>query len=196
MLKIEKLTKKFGGLAAVNDVSTVIEEGKINAIIGPNGAGKTTFARSFLPQEAQCPRFINADLIAAGLSPFAPETAAIKAGRLMLEEVAACVGRGESFAFETTLSGLGYLRHIDQWHAQGYRVDLYFLALPSAEAAVARVAERVSQGGHDIPEPVIRRRFVTGRRNFDQHYKTKVDTWALYDNAGTTPVLLEWGENT
>lgn len=169
---------------------------KIIIIAGPNGAGKTTFARSFLPQEAQCPRFINADLIAAGLSPFAPETAAIKAGRLMLEEVAACVGRGESFAFETTLSGLGYLRHIDQWHAQGYRVDLYFLALPSAEAAVARVAERVSQGGHDILEPVIRRRFVTGRRNFDQHYKTKVDTWALYDNAGTTPVLLEWGENT
>ena len=169
---------------------------KIIIIAGPNGAGKTTFARSFLPQEAQCPRFINADLIAAGLSPFAPETAAIKAGRLMLEEVAACVGRGESFAFETTLSGLGYLRHIDQWHAQGYRVDLYFFALPSAEAAVARVAERVSQGGHDIPEPVIRRRFVTGRRNFDQHYKTKVDTWALYDNAGTTPVLLEWGENT
>lgn len=169
---------------------------KIIIIAGPNGAGKTTFARSFLPQEAQCPRFINADLIAAGLSPFAPETAAIKAGRLMLEEVAACVGRGESFAFETTLSGLGYLRHIDQWHAQGYRVDLYFLALPSAEAAVARVAERVSQGGHDIPEPVIRRRFVTGRRNFDQHYKTKVDTWALYDNARTTPVLLEWGENT
>ena len=165
-------------------------------LAGLNGVGKTTFARSFLPQEAQCPRFINADLIAAGLSPFAPETAAIKAGRLMLEEVAACVGRGESFAFETTLSGLGYLRHIDQWHAQGYRVDLYFLALPSAEAAVARVAERVSQGGHDIPEPVIRRRFVTGRRNFDQHYKTKVDTWALYDNAGTTPVLLEWGENT
>ena len=119
---------------------------KIIIIAGPNGAGKTTFARSFLPQEAQCPRFINADLIAAGLSPFAPETAAIKAGRLMLEEVAACVGRGESFAFETTLSGLGYLRHIDQWHAQGYRVDLYFLALPSAEAAVARVAERTLGG--------------------------------------------------
>ncbi len=169
---------------------------KIIIIAGPNGAGKTTFARSFLPQEAQCPRFINADLIAAGLSPFAPEAAAIKAGRLMLEELAACVGRGESFAFETTLSGLGYLRHIDQWRAQGYRVKLYFLTLPSAEAAIARVAERVSQGGHDIAEPVIRRRFVAGRRNFDQHYKIKVDAWALYDNAGTTPVLLEWGENT
>ncbi len=169
---------------------------KIIILAGPNGAGKTTFARSFLPQEAQCPHFINADLIAAGLSPFAPEAAAIKAGRLLLEEVAACVGRGESFAFETTLSGQGYLRHIDQWRAQGYRVDLYFLTLPSAEAAMARVAERVSQGGHDIPEPVIRRRFAAGRRNFDQHYKAKVDAWALYDNAGTMPVLLEWGENT
>lgn len=169
---------------------------KIIIIAGPNGAGKTTFARSFLPQEAQCPRFINADLIAAGLSPFAPEAAAIKAGRLMLEEVAACVGRGESFAFETTLSGLGYLRHIDQWRAQGYRVKLYFLALPSAEAAMARVAERVSQGGHDIPEPVIRRRFAAGRRNFDLHYKAKVDAWVLYDNAGAEPVPIEWGENT
>lgn len=169
---------------------------KIIIIAGPNGAGKTTFARSFLPQEAQCPRFINADLIAAGLSPFAPEAAAIKAGRLMLEEVAACVGRGESFAFETTLSGLGYLRHIDQWRVQGYRVKLYFLTLPSAQTAIARVAERVSQGGHDIPEPVIRRRFAAGRRNFNQHYKTNVDAWALYDNAGTMPVLLEWGENT
>src|SRR5690606_4284114 len=99
---------------------------KILIIAGPNGAGKTTFARSFLPAEAQCPRFINADLIAAGLSPFAPEAAAIKAGRLMLEEVAACVERDESFAFETTLSGLGYVRHIDQWRAQGYRVKLYF----------------------------------------------------------------------
>lgn len=169
---------------------------KIIIIAGPNGAGKTTFARSFLPAEAQCPRFINADLIAAGLSPFAPEAAAVRAGRLMLAEMAACVGRGESFAFETTLSGLAYLRHIDQWRAQGYRVDLYFLALPSAEAAIARVAERVSQGGHDISAPVIRRRFVSGRRNFERHYKAKADTWALYDNAGAVPVLLEWRENT
>jgi len=169
---------------------------KIIIIAGPNGAGKTTFARSFLPQEAQCPRFINADLIAAGLSPFAPETAAIKAGRLMLDEMAACADRGDSFAFETTLSGLSYLRHIDHWRSQGYRVDLYFLALPNAQAAVDRVAERVSQGGHDIPEPVIRRRFAAGRSNFDQHYKAKVDTWALYDNAGAMPVLLEWRENT
>ncbi len=169
---------------------------KIIIIAGPNGAGKTTFARSFLPDEAQCPRFINADLIAAGLSPFAPEAAAIKAGRLMLEEIAACVRQRESFAFETTLSGVGYLRHIDEWRARGYRIDLFFLTLPNAEAAIARVAERVSQGGHDIPVPVIRRRFDAGLRNFNLHYKAKVDTWAIYDSAGSQPVLLEWGEST
>lgn len=169
---------------------------KIIVIAGPNGAGKTTFARSFLPVEAQCLRFINADLIAAGLAPFAPETAALKAGRLMLEEIASCVRRGESFALETTLSGLSYLQHITQWRIQGYHVSLYFLALPSAELAVARVAERVQQGGHHIPEPVIRRRFAAGLRNFDQHYKVRVDTWAKYDNASPEPILLDWGENT
>ncbi|WP_341645068.1 zeta toxin family protein [Thauera sp. SDU_THAU2] len=168
---------------------------KIIIIAGPNGAGKTTFARSFLPEEAQCPRFINADLIAAGLSPFAPEAAAIRAGRLMLEEMSACTRRGDSFAFETTLSGLSYLRHIDHWRAMGYHVSLFFLTLPSEEAAIARVAKRVSQGGHDIPEAVIRRRFVAGRHNFEKHYKDKVDAWALYDNAGAEPTLLEWGES-
>ena len=157
---------------------------KIIIIAGPNGAGKTSFARTFLPKEAQCLRFINADLIAAGLSPFAPDVAAIKAGRVMLEEIADCVRREESFAFETTLSGLGYLTHIQQWRAQGFLVSLYFLALPNVEAAIARVAERVRQGGHNIPEPVIRRRFIAGLRNFEQHYKAAVNAWAKYDNTG------------
>lgn len=168
---------------------------KIIIIAGPNGAGKTTFARSFLPREAGLPRFINADLIAAGLAPFAPETAAIKAGRLMLEEIDQCARRGESFAIETTLSGLTYLRHIEQWRAQGYHVSLFFLRLPDEETAVARVAERVRQGGHDIPESVIRRRFAAGWSNFKQHYRSLVNDWAVYDNSGSTPVMLEWGEN-
>lgn len=167
---------------------------KILILAGPNGAGKTTFARSFLPEEAQCPRFINADLIAAGLSPFQPELAAVKAGRLMLEEMAGCARRGESFAFETTLAGLGYLRHITQWQAQGYHVSLFFLSLPDADMAVARVAGRVRQGGHSVPEPVIRRRFAAGQRNFDEHYRPLVDAWARYDNSGPEPVLLDWGE--
>lgn len=168
---------------------------KIIIIAGPNGAGKTTFARAFLPMEAQCMRFLNADLIAAGLAPFAPETAALKAGRLMLEEMADCVRKGESFAFETTLSGQSYLGRIREWRAQGYRVSLFFLALPDADAAVARVAERVRQGGHHIPEDVIRRRFAAGLRNFHEAYKGAVDAWALFDNVGETPQLLELEEN-
>lgn len=167
---------------------------KIIVIAGPNGAGKTTFARTFLPEEAQCPRFINADLIAAGLSPFAPKVAEFKAGRLMLQEISECVTRGENFAFETTLSGLTYLRHIRKWQELDYHVGLFFLGLSSVELAIARVAERVRQGGHDIPESIIRRRFFSGRSNFESHYRDAVDAWALYDNSGDEPIMLEWGE--
>ena len=170
-----------------NDLRVII-------IAGPNGAGKTTFAREFLPNEAGCPVFVNADLIAAGLAPFAPESAAIQAGRLMLQELRRHFAARESFAFETTLSGRGYLRLIDQWQAAGYRVKLIFLQLDSAEEAIARVAQRVKQGGHDIPEPVIRRRYVAGRQYLNKLYAPKVDAWALYDNAGTAPVLLDWSE--
>jgi len=162
-------------------------------IAGPNGAGKTTFARAFLAQSGL--RFINADLIAAGLSPFAPEPMALRAGRLMLEEIAASTANNESFAFETTLSGLGWLRHIRQWRKDGWRVVLYFLALQQVDMAVERVAQRVQQGGHTIPEPVIRRRFVTGLRNFEQHYKPAVNMWKHYDNSNLSPNLLSSGEN-
>ena len=163
---------------------------KIIIIAGPNGTGKTTYARAYLPNEAQCPRFINADLIAAGLSPFAPELAAIKVGRLMLEEIAACVARRDSFAFETTLSGLGYLRHIRAWRAAGYHVRLLFLSLPSVELAIERVALRVRHGGHDIPQDVIRRRFESGRRNFDTTYSDAVDDWVLFDNSDVKPIEM------
>lgn len=167
---------------------------KIIIIAGPNGAGKTTFARSFLPMEAGVPRFINADAIAAGLAAFAPETAALRAGRLMLAEIKQCARRGESFSFETTLSGLAYLRHIAGWRAQGYQVSLMFLSLPSAETAIERVASRVRQGGHRVPEDVIRRRYTGGLKNFQQHYKDAVDDWVLYDNTDPEPVALEWGQ--
>ena len=167
---------------------------RIIIVAGPNGAGKTTFARAFLPAEANLPRFINADQIAAGLAAFAPETAAIRAGRVMLEEIALCAARGDDFAFETTLSGLSYLRSIREWKQRGYRVSLYFLCLPTAEWAIARVALRVSQGGHDVPEDVIRRRFSSGLENFHRPYKLAVDKWALYDNSGPEPVPLDFGE--
>ena len=165
-------------------------EKNIIIIAGPNGAGKTTFAREFLPQEASCPIFINADLIAQGLSPFRPEAAAVRAGRIMLEMIADCVRRGESFAIETTLSGRGYAQMIPPWRTAGYRVVIFFLELPSEELAVQRVADRVAQGGHDIPEPVIRRRFTAGRENFARLYKALADEWKHFDNAGDEPILL------
>lgn len=169
-------------------------EQKILILAGPNGAGKTTFAREFLPAEAQCPVFINADLIAAGLSPFNPEAAAIRAGRLMLEEIERHVALGQSFALETTLSGLGYARQIPEWQCLGYRVELIFLALRTSEMAVKRVALRVAQGGHNIPEAVIHRRYNAGLRNFEQIYKPLVDSWLHYDNSGLIPLLLDGKE--
>ena len=167
---------------------------KIIIIAGPNGAGKTTFAREFLPNEAGCPQFVNADLIAAGLSPFAPDVAAVKAARIMLESIAELERRGESFAFETTLSGLVYARRIRRWREAGYHVTLIFLSLPNPQMAIDRVAERVRQGGHHVPDDVVRRRFAAGMRNFEQVYRDAVDAWAVYDNAGDEPVLTNWGE--
>lgn len=168
---------------------------KILILAGPNGAGKTTFAREFLPQEAECRRFINVDLIAEGLSPFNPDVAAFQAGRLMVQEMATLVRRGESFAFETTLSGLRYARLIPQWRKKGYFIKLIFLKLPSPEMAIARVAARVAQGGHHVAENVIRRRFKAGWRNFQRTYQPLVDSWILYDNAGDVPRYVDSGEN-
>jgi predicted ABC-type ATPase len=172
------------------------EPGKRILILGgPNGAGKTTFAREFLPREADCPIFINADLIADGLSPFDPGRAAIRSGRLMLRLIAEHAEKGENFAFETTLAGRNYARSIPRWRAAGYWVTLLFLSLPSPERAISRVAERVRQGGHGIPEEVIRRRFIRGKENLETLYKPIVNDWVVYDNAGEEPILLERGDN-
>ena len=170
------------------------DELKIVIIAGPNGAGKTTFAREFLPNEGNCPTFINADLIAAGISPFAPETVSIRAGRLMLDEIGDRVRNRKSFAFETTLSGRSHIHKIRQWQELGYHVKLLFLSLPNADVAIARVAARVSQGGHNIPENIIRRRFDAGLKNFDTIYKQQVDARMLYDNSESKPRILAWGE--
>jgi len=170
-----------------------VTDKKIIIIAGPNGAGKTTFAGEFLPNEADCPNFVNADLIAAGLAPFVPDTAAFRAGRVMITEIHNHIRLGESFAFETTLSGRHYAQLIPQWQSSGYRVKLFFLKLLSPELAIARVRQRVRSGGHNVPEPVIRRRFAAGLHNFAALYKPIVDEWALYDNSGPTPLLLKEG---
>ena len=166
---------------------------KILVFAGPNGAGKTTLAAELLPNEADCPAFVNADAIAAGLSPFRPATMAFRAGRLMLETMRGYASRGQSFAFETTLSGRRYARAIPLWRNEGYRVKLLFLRLPSADAAIARVRQRVAEGGHDVPEEVIRRRFHAGWRNFERVYRDLVYEWAVYDGSGATPLLVARG---
>ena len=169
---------------------------RIIIIAGPNGAGKTTFAREYLLKEADCPDFVNVDLIAAGLSPFDPDRAAIQAGRLMLSEIERRIRKGESFAFETTLSGHGYARLIPIWRSNGYRVRLIFLSLPSPELAIARVRMRVAQGGHNVTSAVVRRRFESGRRNFQNTYMNLVDRWWWYDNSGAVPQLISQGGNS
>jgi predicted ABC-type ATPase len=168
---------------------------RIFIIAGPNGAGKTTFAQEFLPREADSPLFVNADLIAAGLSPFHADGVAMRAGRLMIEEIDRHASRGESFAFETTLAGHTYIRRIRGWRADGFVVKLMFLSLNSPEEAIARVATRVLQGGHDVPSHVVRRRFVIGMRNFLDVYRHLVDYWQLFDNSGPTPRLIDEGVN-
>src|SRR5215211_5413146 len=168
---------------------------RIIIVAGPNGAGKTTFAREYLLNEARCPDFINVDLIAAGLSPFDPDRAAIRAGRIMLSEIHRRTRKGESFAFETTLSGHLYARSIPRWRKAGYRVKLIFLSLPNPEMAIARVKTRVVQGGHNVSSTVIRRRFDSGLRNFRDVYVNLVDKWEWYDNSGDVPKLISEGGN-
>ena len=164
---------------------------KIIIIAGPNGAGKTTFAREFLPNEAACPEFINADLIAAGISPFRPENVAVTAGRLMLQRINELADSGKSFAFETTLSSRSFMRMIPIWKAKGYIVELCFLKLPDVEFAIHRVAQRVSFGGHNIPIETIRRRFSRGWNYLKNDYIGIVDEWAIYDASVTPPLMVE-----
>lgn len=169
-------------------------EKKCYVIAGPNGSGKTTFANEFLPIEAECLNFINADLIAQGLSPFQPEKMGVKAGRLMIQHIDECVKKNESFAFETTLSGKRYEKKIQRWKKQGYEIIMYYLKLPSVDIAIERVRLRVAQGGHDVPEIDIKRRFNRSWINFEKIYKPLVDSWIVFDTSGREPVVLDESE--
>lgn len=160
-------------------------------IAGPNGAGKTTFARKILTAAFGIRHFINADLIASGLSPLHPESAGTAAGRLLLMELDRLVSNRESFALESTLSGKTYLERIRKMKAAGYRIKIVFLRLESPELAIRRVAHRVKQGGHHVPAEDVHRRFERGWHNFETHYKPLADTWAIYENSGARPKILE-----
>ena len=165
---------------------------RVLIIAGPNGVGKTALATQYLPREAEFPRFVNADLIASGLDPLrTPLT--VPAGRLMLNRMTELADAGRSFALETTLSGRGLLRWLRDWRERDYRVTVFYLRLSSVELAIARVRARVEQGGHDVPEAVIRRRFVKSWKNFTNLYRPLADWWAVYDNSGGSPRLVETG---
>ena len=165
-------------------------------IAGPNGSGKTTFARKFLPDYAKCFEFVNVDLIAGGLSPFDPERAALRAGRIMLEQIHSLSNRGLDFGFETTLSGKSYLRLLNELkQRKGYNIHLFFLWISSVKLALERIELRVQQGGHDIPEAVVRRRFNKGISNFFHFYRPVVDRWIIFNNSGDVPEVIAFEES-
>lgn len=152
-------------------------------ISGCNGAGKTTASYTVLPEILDCKEFVNADEIARGLSPFNPESVAIEAGRLMLSRIEELLRRNNSFSIETTLATKSYINLVHRAHAQGYTVRLLFFWLNSPELALQRIAERVAKGGHNIPEPIARRRYVAGINNLFKLFMSEVDSWEIYDNS-------------
>ncbi|MGB5062453.1 MAG: zeta toxin family protein [Candidatus Competibacter sp.] len=159
-------------------------------IAGPNGAGKTTFALKYLPEVAAGSAFVNADLIAAGLSPLAPEQQQMAASRLFLREIERAIQAGRDFAFETTLAGRGYLRLIERLRTHNWRIELIYLALPSVEMSALRVAERVRHGGHNIPQTAIERRFVRSLRNLLGDYGDAANEATCFMNIGASPDLV------
>jgi predicted ABC-type ATPase len=159
-------------------------------VAGSNGAGKTTFAREFLPHYAQCSNFINPDLIARALSPFDPEAALVRAGRMVLERIGEATQSRTDFAFETTLSGRSYASLIRGIRASGYRIHLFYLWIPDAELALARIRARVAKGGHNVPSQDVRRRFGRTLTNLFALYRPLLDTLHFFDNSQRTPRLV------
>ncbi len=156
----------------------------IYLIAGCNGAGKTTFAKEFLPKEVKCLRFLNADEIARGLSPLKPSAGAVRAARLLLTQVAECLRRRETFALESTLSGKTYIRVFRRARQLDYEIELHYLWLSSPAQAIARVRQRVQQGGHHVAAADIRRRFKRSLVHLLDDYLPLATRWAVWDSRG------------
>ncbi len=144
----------------------------------------------FLPDYVKCPNFVNADLIAQGLAPFEPRAAAIKAGKLVLQQKHEYAKRGVDFAFETTLSGKSHVSLLAELKEKGYVLHLFFLWIPGSELAIARIKDRVSEGGHNVPAEDVRRRFARGINNFFSLYEPLLDSWMFFDNSKAKPILI------
>ena len=168
-------------------------------IAGPNGAGKTTFATEFLPLYANCRNFINPDLLARAFSPFDPDAGMFRAGRVVLERIAEFSEAKKDFAFETTLSGRGYVPLLRRMKATDFRLHLFYLWIPSPELALLRIRDRVESGGHNVPERDVRRRFGRTLGNLFTLYRPLLDTLHFFDNSSDTPRLIfkdESGQTT
>jgi len=163
---------------------------QIFVIAGPNGSGKTTSAKTLLPDVLECEEYVNADAVAAALSPFYPDRVAIQAGRLMLGRIQYLADRGKSFAFETTLASRSFILFLKECISKGYEINILFLWLQSSEVAIKRVKDRVEQGGHDIPQNVIIRRYHRSIYNFLTEYSSIANNWFLYDNTGKYSELI------
>jgi predicted ABC-type ATPase len=159
-------------------------------IAGPNGAGKTTFATEFLPLYANCRNFINADLIARGLSPFDPDAGMLRAGRTVLERIAEFTKARTDFAFETTLSGRTYVTLLRGVKRAGFQLHMFYLWIPSPDLALLRIRDRVEGGGHNVPERDVRRRFSRTLGNLFTLYRPLLDTLHCFDNSSQTPRLI------
>ena len=164
-------------------------------IAGPNGSGKTTFASKFLPHYAMCSNFVNADLIAQGLSPFSPGSAAIKAGKLVLSQIHEFAKIGVDFSFESTLAGKRYVNLFRELKTKGYNLHLFFLWVPNTQLAIARIKERVAEGGHHVPSEDVKRRLSRSIDNFFKLYMPLLDKWMLFNNSGLKPSLVAKKDN-
>lgn len=167
---------------------------EIVVVAGPNGAGKSTTATVLLRENLNIDEFVNADLIALGLSPFAPERSAFAAGRIMLKRIHKLSEEGMTFAFETTLAARSYAPFLRKAKQAGYLVHVIYIWLNSAELAVARVAHRVQQGGHNVPREVIERRYQRGLKNLFSIYIPLANSWTLCDNSGRELIVVAQGE--
>jgi predicted ABC-type ATPase len=171
------------------------QQPRVVVLAGPNGAGKSTCAATLLPQDLDVRQFVNADTIASGLSAFAPETAAIQAGRILLAHIAELARQRQDFAFETKMSSRSFLPFLRRLQQEGYRVRIIYVWLRSPELSLQRVAERVRRGGHSVPADIIRRRYRRGLANFMREYQRLANSWVLCDNSGDEPVVVARGEH-